>query len=331
MMHQSYYLFSNGQLQRKENSLTLIKEDGTKSDIPIERVYDIYAFGELSFNSALFSFLGSRGIGIHMFNYYEFYSGSFCPRKSMVSGKLLVKQVEHYSDNEKRMVIAKEFVLAAADNMYRNLRYYNGRGKDLSEQMLYIETMKNCILGAETIEQLMGYEGLIHQKYFTSFDTIINMDIEFTKRVRNPPDNMINTLISYCNTLVYTKVLSEIYKTQLDPVISYLHQPGTKRFSLSLDIAEVFKPLIADRMIFALLNRNQITPDDFDEELGYLRIKEKGIRKIVEEFDKRLKTTIKHRTLNRDVSYQHLIRIEAYKLIKHLLGEQEYKGFRIWW
>ena len=74
-------------------------------------------------------------------------------------------------------------------------------------------------------------------------------------------------MISYCNSLLYTKILSEIYKTQLNPTISYLHQPGTNRFSLSLDISEIFKPLIVDRMIFAMLNKNQITQDDFDSEI----------------------------------------------------------------
>lgn len=71
----------------------------------------------------------------------------------------------------------------------------------------------------------------------------------------HPPDNMINSLISFVNTLIYTKVLSEIYHTQLNPTISYLHEPGVRRFSLSLDIAEVFKPLIGDRLIFTVKSK----------------------------------------------------------------------------
>ena len=88
---------------------------------------------------------------------------------------------------------------------------------------------------------------------------IINQEIEFDKRVMHPPDNMINSLISFVNSLVYTRTLSEIYHTQLNPTISYLHEPGIRRYSLCLDISEVFKPLIGDRLIFSLLNRKQIT------------------------------------------------------------------------
>lgn len=330
-MKQSYYLFSNGRLRKKDNSITLEKKDGSKTDIPIERIYDLYVFGEMSYNSSLFSFLGAKGVAIHMFNYYDFYAGSFYPREVKISGRLLVNQVEHYMDANKRLVIAREFVMTAIDNIYRNLRYYDNRDRDLGEYMTFIRVTRNSLPYAKSIEEVMGYEGLVRQKYYSAFNSIINQDIDFQKRVRRPPDNMINTMISYCNSLLYTKVLSEIYRTQLNPTISYLHQPGTKRFSLSLDLAEVFKPLIVDRMIFSMFNRNQISEADFDVELDYLRIKEKGIKKIVEEFEKRLKQTVKHRTLNRSVSYQHLIRLEAYKLIKHLIGEQEYKGFRIWW
>ncbi|MEG1863329.1 MAG: type I-B CRISPR-associated endonuclease Cas1b [Oscillospiraceae bacterium] len=330
-MKQSYYLFSPGTLKRKDNSITLEKSDGSKSDIPVERIDDLFIFGDMQYNSQLFAFLGSKGIPVHMFNYYDFYVGSFYPREVAVSGKLLVKQVEHYSDEAKRLIIAKEFVMTATDNIYRNLRYYNSRNKDVQKQMDDISLIKQSMPNVVSVQELMGYEGVAHQIYYSAFNTVINQDIDFQKRVKRPPDNMINTLISYCNSLVYTKVLSQIYCTQLNPTISYLHQPGQKRFSLCLDIAEVFKPLIADRMIFSMLNHNQITQDDFDEELGYLRIKDKGIRTIVAEFDKRMKTTIMHKDLNREVSYQHLIRLECYKLIKHLLNEKPYEGFRIWW
>jgi len=330
-MKQSYYLFSSGQVVRKDNSITVVKMDGRKVDVPVERIYDLYAFGEMSYNSAAFAFLGAKGIPVHMFNYHEFYVGSFYPRETAVSGRLLVRQVEHYLDPLKKLVLAREFVLAAADNIYRNLRYYNSRGKDVSQQMREIDALRRAIPAVADVGKLMGFEGMIHQQYYSAFNTIIDQEINFEKRVKRPPDNMINTLISYCNSLIYTKVLSEIYRTQLNPTVSYLHQPGTKRFSLSLDVAEVFKPLIADRMIFAMLNKRQITEDDFDLELGYLRIKERGVNTIVEEFEKRMKTTMNHKELNRTVSYQHLMRLECYKLIKHFLGEETYSGFRMAW
>ena len=131
--------------------------------------------------------------------------------------------------------------------------------------------------------------------------------------------------------MIYAKVLSEIYHTQLNPTISYLHEPGVRRFSLCLDVSEVFKPLIGDRLIFSLLNRKQITEDSFTKELNFLHLKKEASALIARELEERLKKTIMHKELGRQVSYQYLIRLEAYKLIKHLIGEKEYEGFKIWW
>lgn len=181
------------------------------------------------------------------------------------------------------------------------------------------------------IEELMGIEGNIRKKYYEAWNNIVKQDINFTKRIKNPPENMINTLLSFANSLVYTTALSEIYKTQLNPTVSYLHEPGTSRYSLSLDIAEIFKPLIAERMIFSLLNKNMISESDFERESNYLYLKESARKTIVEEYDKRLQRTIRHKVLNRDVSYRYLFRLECYKLIKHLTDEKEYEGFKIWW
>ena len=330
-MKQSFYVYNNGDLKRKDNTLQFTNYDGEKRDIPIERISDIYVMSEMSFNTKFIDYISQYGIPMHFFNYYNFYMGSYYPRESLLAGQLLVKQVSYYTDYEKRLVLARKFIEAAADSIYRNLRYYNGRGKDVSEYLRDVDSLRKQLSSVTTIEELMGIEGNIRRRYYAAWNVIVNQEIQFEKRVMHPPDNMINSLISFVNTLIYTKVLGEIYHTQLNPTISYLHEPGARRFSLSLDIAEVFKPLIGDRLIFSLLNRNQITEDSFTKELNFLHLKKDASKLIVSELEKNLKKTVMHKNLGRQVSYQYLLRLECYKLIKHLLGEKEYEGFRIWW
>ena len=330
-MKRSYYIYNNGSLRRKDNTITFTDEYDEKKDLPIERVGDIYVMSEMSFNSSLINILAQNGIPVHFFNYYSFYIGSFYPREQLVSGNLLVQQVNHYSGQEKRLRLAKAFIEGATYNIYRNLRYYNGRGKDVQTYMDMIEGLRKQISKAERIQELIGYDGNIRKIYYSAWPTIIDQEIEFEKRVKNPPDNMINTLISFVNTLIYTKVLGEIYQTQLNPTISYLHEPGDRRFSLSLDIAEIFKPILGDRLIFSLLNRNQITQKSFTKGLNYLHLTKEASKTIVAERDAKMQTTIKHKDLNKTVSYQYLMRLECYKLVKHLLGEKEYEAFKIWW
>lgn len=327
-MKRSFFLYSNGTLKRKDNTITFINEKDEKRDIPIEMVDDFYVMSEMSFNTKFINYISQFGIPIHFFNYYTFYTGSFYPREINISGQLLVKQVEHYTNEQKRVEIAREFIEGASFNIYRNLRYYNGRGKDLKLYMDQIEELRKHLKDVNNVEELMGYEGNIRKIYYEAWNSIVNQEIDFEKRVKNPPDNMINSLISFVNTLFYTKVLGEIYKTQLNPTVSYLHQPSTRRFSLSLDISEVFKPLIVDRLIFSLLNKNQITEKSFVKDFEYLRLKEDASKLIVQEFEDRLKQIITHKDLNRKISYQYLVRLECYKLIKHLLGEKNIKLFK---
>ena len=330
-MKNSLYIYQNGELSRKDNTLRFTGEEGGKKDIPVNSISEIYFFGEDTVNTKLITFLAQNNIMVHFFNYYDFYVSSLVPREMKVSGKLLVKQVEHYTDKEKRIELAKEFVKSAGNNIYRNLRYYNGRGKDVQDAMNEITYLLGEVEKCDSIQQLMGVEGNIHKIYYIKWNVIIDQETDFTTRVKRPPDNMVNTLISYINSLVYTTVLGEIYKTQLNPTISYLHEPGVSRFSLSLDIAEIFKPLIADRLIFSLLNKNQIKEKHFSKGLDYLHLSEQGSKIILAEYDKRLKQTIMHKELGREVSYRYLIRLECYKMIKHLYEEKKYDAFVMWW
>ena len=331
IVKQSYYLYKSGRLQRKDNTLQIEYKDGNKKVIPVERVNDIYVMTEFDFNTNLLNFLSQYGISVHFFNYYGFYTGTYYPKEQLVSGKLLVKQVENYTNKAKRIKIAQKFIDAASYNILKNLKYYQNRGKDLEEYIKQIESLRKYISTSKDVKELMGIEGNIRKVYYDSWNTIINQDIEFEKRVKNPPDNAINSLISYVNTIVYTRVLAEIYKTQLNPTISYLHEPSERRFSLCLDIAEIFKPILADRLIFSMLNKKQITEKDFEEGLNFLYIKEKARKEITKEMDAKLQTVIKHKTLGKEVSYEYLIRLEIYKLIKYLLEDEEYEGFKIWW
>ena len=313
-MSESYFIFSNGELKRKDNVVRITALDGRFKDIKVEMTRDIYLFGEVSLNTKCLNYLATLKIPVHVFNYYGFYTGTFYPKETNVSGKLFVKQVENYTDND------------ASSNILRNLRYYQERGKELEEIIEQIKALRKGIFRTQNVEELMGVEGSIRKVYYDSWNIIVNQEIDFEKRVKRPPDNMINTMISFLNTLVYTACLSEIYVSQLNPTISYLHSVGDRRFSLSLDLAEIFKPLLADRVIFSLLNKKMITEKDFAKDSNYFYMKEKA-QKLISENN----VLKEKRDLGRSVSYRHLMRLEAYKIVKHLMEDKKYEGFKIWW
>ncbi len=338
-MKQTFYLFNPGVLERKDNTLkfTAITEDGNGEEtlgkpkyLPVEQVGDIYVFGSLKANSALFNFLGQKDIAVHFFDYYENYTGSFMPRDSILSGKLLLAQTAAYQNKKKRLEIARKFIEGAAFNMVKNLKYYDNRGKDLESYIQKINELALQINNTEDIKELMGTEGMIRQTYYSAFDLIIN-DFVMELRTKQPPQNEVNALISFGNMMCYTETLRAIHQTQLNPTISYLHSPGERRYSLSLDISEIFKPIIVDRVIFKVLNKKMIQPQHFDRKLNSCLLNQSGKKIFVQAMEERYKETIRHKSLNRNVSYKHLIKLECYKLVKHLLGIEEYKPFKMYW
>jgi CRISPR-associated protein Cas1 len=327
-----YYIFRSGTLSRQDNTLMLnvVDEAGfeNKVPIPVEDVDSIFVFGELNLNTKLLNFLNQHNIMVHIFNYYGFYSGTFYPREFLNAGDVIVRQSEHYLDPQKRIELAREFVFGAAYGIIQNLKRYKEK---CSEPLERIESLFENIYNQPDIPSLMAIEGNIREIYYRAFPLIINQPIEFEKRVKHPPDNMMNAFISFMNSLVYTAVLKEIYRTQLNPTVSFLHEPSYRRFSLALDVAEIFKPIFADRIIFSLMNNNKITEKHFDKDLNYAYLLESGRKIVVQEFDEKMNTTVHHKQLQRNVSYRRIIRLELYKIVKHIIGEEKYKAFRIWW
>lgn len=334
-MKKNYYLFNPGRLSRKDNTLkfTPITEEGlsqTPRYLPVEEVDTLYAFGSLDANSALYNFLGKQEVAVHFFDYYENYTGSFCPRKGLLSGKMLVAQTATYLDTKKRLDLAQRCLDGAAHNMIKNLKYYDRRDKDMEPFITPMQILQKEIFLASNIKALMGVEGNIRKHYYDAFNLIIN-DHVMGIRTKQPPLNIVNSLISFGNMMCYSECLRTIMKTQLEPTISFLHEPGDRRYSLSLDISEIFKPLMVDRVIFKMLNKKVLQEKDFDVKLNRVIMKEQGKKKFVAAIEQRMCETIKHRTLNRSVSYKHLIKLECYKLQKHILGMEKYEPFKMWW
>jgi len=261
-MKKTYYLFNPGQLERKDNTLkfTPVVEDGNGEEsvgapryLPVEDINEFYVFGSLRANSSLFNFLGQKDIAVHFFDYYENYTGSFMPKDSLLSGRMLLAQTSAFQNKKKRLLIAQKFIESAAYNMIKNLQYYNRRGKDVEDIIDIIKGYAAKLPQTVSVQELMGTEGMIRQTYYDAFNLILN-DFEMGSRTKQPPQNEVNALISFGNMMCYTLCLRAIHQTQLNPTISFLHTPGERRYSLALDIAEVFKPVIIDRVIFKVIS-----------------------------------------------------------------------------
>ena len=337
-MKRTFYLFSSGRLERKDNTLkfTPIKDDeGEEQELPprylpVEDIAEIYAFGSLRTNSSLFNFLGQKDIPVHYYDYYENYTGSFMPRDGLLAGRVLLAQAKTYENKKRRTELARKFIQGAAWNMVQHLNYYNRRGKELTDPVTQMKQLTGTLEQTKSVEEVMGIEGNIRKIYYACFDTIID-DFSMGERTKQPPQNEVNALISFGNMMCYSETLRAIHQTQLNPTISFLHTPGERRYSLSLDISEIFKPILVDRVIFKTLNKRILSEQCFDKQLNRCLLNDKGKKLFVKAMEDRYDETFRHRSLGRNVSYRHLIKLECYKLLKDIMGLEEYKPFKMYW
>lgn len=326
-MGSTRYIMSQGELTRKDNSLCF-RKDGKNVYIPIENTKEIYCLNEVSINTKLLDFLSSNHVVVHFFNYYEGYSGSYYPREQYYSGKLLIKQVNTFQNQ--RMEVAKAIVHGIGENIYEVLyHYYKHNKKEVKDTTDWIRKVFHAqVESAENIQELMSTEGEVWARYYSSFKFFLPEDFIMNKRVKRPPDNPINALISFGNTLLYTKTVSAIYRTHLDQRISFLHEPSEGRFSLSLDMCEVFKPIIVYKTIFDLVNNKRLQVEKhFDKKVNYCLLNEEGRKIFVEAFEQRMESVFYHEKLKRKVSYRTAIKLDCYKLIKFILEGKEFVPF----
>ncbi|XOB62062.1 type I-B CRISPR-associated endonuclease Cas1b [Campylobacterota bacterium DY0563] len=321
------YIFSMGELKRKDNSIAFRNEKGNFY-IPIQDTRELYCMNEVSLNTKFLDFISKAGITLHLFNYHGNYSGSFYPKEQLVSGDLTIKQSLCFI--EKRLNIAKAIVSAIAANIYEVLYHYFRHGKkELKQTLDWLKNDVEKFLNKElTIEQILFIEGQIWSRFYDSFKYFLPEDFIMNKRVKRPPDNPINALVSFGNTLLYTKTISSIYETHLNQTISFLHSPREGRFSLSLDISEAFKPIIVFKTIFDLVGKKRIqVAKHFDKSLNYALLNEEGKKIFIDAFETRINETFMHKKLKRKTSFKNCIKLDGYKLIKYIVEEKEFSPF----
>ncbi|MBD3808620.1 MAG: type I-B CRISPR-associated endonuclease Cas1 [Epsilonproteobacteria bacterium] len=293
------YIFSMGELSRKDNSIAFRNEKGNFY-IPIKDTRELYCMNEVSFNTKFLDFISKAGITLHMFNYHGNYSGTFYPKEQLISGDLTIRQSQAYVDN--RIKIAKAIVNAIADNIHELLYHYYRHGK--KELKPFLDWLKEDVgrfLDMDIhIKQILFIEGQIWNRFYDSFKHFLPLDFVLNKRVKRPPDNPMNALISFGNTLLYTKTISALYQTHLNQTISFLHSPREGRFSLSLDISEAFKPVLVFKTIFDVVNNRKLqVQKHFDKNLNYAILNDEGKQIFIEALENRINEVFVHAKLKR--------------------------------
>jgi CRISPR-associated protein Cas1 len=323
----THFLMSNGRLRRQDNNIYFDRYDeessvmGTKI-LPINATDEIYILAKIDIDSYSMAFMAHHNILLHFFSPYQSFRGNFFPNTSNSvnkSGFVLLQQLRAFDDEVHRLYLAKQLTKGQIVNGANNCKRYSVE----FEKNTYLESLEK----ANTINEIMAVEGAFNKNYYQAWNSIVSnqRSFKFVKRTKRPPADKLNSFISYVNTRIYNVVLTEIYKTELDPRIGFLHEPNYRSLSLHLDIAEIFKPVIGDTLIFTMLNKNEITAKDFKTHSGRIRFTNEAIKKIELKMIKKLteQTTIG----NQKLTWRQVIRREVNQIKKSICESAEYHPF----
>lgn len=323
-----YDIVSNGILTNKDMIL-LFESDDKKIRIPIETVRNINVFSEVNITGRMLKWISKREITLTVFDDYGNVVGRWIPDNCPTTADTFIKQVAIYSDPKGRMELAKSFVDGELFNMKSNLIYYR-KHSDESIIVKVIEELNKCFAECRKCteyQKLLLIEARAKEAYFKCFNSFLPAsDFEFVKRTRRPPEDAINALISFGNTVLYNYISNEICKTSMSPKIGYLHATNKRAESLNLDIAEIFKPVIIDRVIFSIINKKMINESiHFDYEEKGVMLSSEGKRIFLTNYYKRMDSEIVYK--GRRQSFRQIIWNEVISVMKHIQGYETYKPF----
>lgn len=324
-----YHIINDGILTKKDYSI-LFKSENQKVEIPTEVTEHINIYSQIIFSSNFFNTLNQNNIKVSLFDQYDHYIGSFIPINHHKSASILIKQVENYINKSKRLELAKKIIDGGTTNIITNLKYYNKRNDDIQLDNI-IDDLKICkqeMKTANTLEILLLQEARMRELYYSSYNIILNNpEFKFTKRTRRPPKDALNAMISFGNTLIYQKIANEIYKTKLDIRISYLHSATRRYENLNLDISEILKPILVDKIIFSLINKRIIDVKvHFEKRNNGVYLNKEGKYIFIDQLNKKLNSII---TINnKKISYQEILRLEVLKLLRYFKYNEEYEPFK---
>lgn len=309
-------------LQRDGGTLVVQVSGGARRRFPVHALRHVVVAGEARLTTSVLTLVGRSDIRLTILDHYGNVAGAFEPLGSPASGTVRLAQARHALDPALRLALARRIVRGTMRNLRANLSYRSYRGnaalRPAIDAIAELERKTEDVAG---IEALMGLEGNARSWYFDAWP-LIDARLSFGNRVRRPPNNPINCLLSWFNGLCYAAMRHAIAQTHLDGCISFLHAPTEARHSLALDLAEPFKPALADTLIFEAVLRDRLDESWFHREDGACRLTEMGRLRTLEMWATKIEGNA-----DEEAAMRRLMRDEALGIERHVLGLGDYKPF----
>lgn len=340
------YLTEQYSLVKIEGEALRVQPSGNKAGqvirVPLNKVEQVLVLGEVTLTTPALHALLERRIPVHYLTAYGRSRGSLLADWGKNSGVRLA-QYALYRDSAKGFGVARQCIAGKLLNMRTLLLRYARARNDGTNFLEAAEQIRHCLHQLAQLEPpsdtsdrmhglgpLLGLEGSASAAYYRVFGQLLKGEWGFTGRVKRPPTDPLNAMLSFGYTVLTNQIVSLIHSVGLDPGLGVLHQPGFGKPALALDLIEGFRSIIVDSIVITMVNTGQIEPNDFEQQLGAFQIKDGPRRTFLEKLEARLSEQVQHSLFGYKVSYRRCIELQVRLFAKYAQGEiPDYRPFTV--
>lgn len=328
MLNSLYITRQESYLHKERETIVIKNGDDKLGQFPSLTIGSIMCFGQVSVSPFLMGYCAEKGIGLTFYTAY----GRFLARvQGKQTGNVLLRRTQYrWADKpEKAVSVARLMVAAKIANsrsvLLRELRNH-GENPSLFQAAKKLAISLRRVKHAQTVAEAMGMEGDAAATYFSVFNELIrDGGFAFGGRIRRPPTDPVNALLSFVYSLITQECMSALQGVGLDPYVGFLHQDRPGRASLALDLLEEFRSSWADRFVLTLINRRQVQLKDFVQEAsGAVRLTDDARKALLVAYQERKQMEVMHPYLQEQIPIGLLPHSQALLLARHIRGDTEF-------
>lgn len=318
------YVTTQGAYVQWDRGRVVVRRDGeVLSSARMIDVSQLCVYGNVQVSTQLLRQLLAREIPVCFFSYGGWFAGL---AEGLPGRNVELRRRQVVVAGQGGLAIARRVVAGKILNC-RTLLRRNARERP-QRVIDSLKELADRAAEADSIGSLLGIEGAAARLYFSAFPAMLRADrslpgqpFSFEGRNRRPPLDPVNCLLSYVYALLVKDLTTTTYAVGFDPYLGFYHRPRFGRPALALDLAEEFRPLIAESVVVNLINNGEVGRDDFVIRAGGVALTPDGRRTVLRAYERRLAAQLQHPTFGYRASYRRTLEIQARLLGAHLLGE----------
>ena len=323
----AYILAQGAQVGKSDTRLIVRLKGETLREIKLHDLSQLSLFGNVQITAQALREVAMADIPIaHLSQSGWFYATT--QGFGIKNIQLRILQFQAAADPAQSLALAKSFIQAKIKNQRTLLR--RNSLPDASPPLDLLAQSIDDAGNASSLESLLGIEGNAARHYFQGFGQLLTNPetFLFLDRNRRPPKDPINATLSFLYAMLIKEVHITLTAVGFDPLCGFFHQPRWGKPALALDLAEEFRPLLADSTALTLINTGELQETHFIRRAGSCAFTEAGKKRVITGWERRLDKLVTHPLFDYAVSYRRILEIQARLLSRVIMGEiATYPGF----